>query len=204
MVERPRQLRSKLFLGFCGRSAHAAQIEALRKLQKKALSEADFFDRQALASKRFTSPEGAPGDANPPHEPSPADSLDLALAASSPEDSMPEESPPSSRRVPAPAASPRSSPSAVRNSGARSRPSTYVDTDSLPLAAPGSGSGQRPLSRPPHTQTTVKKTQPPLPASRRGPGHTPPQQQPNSRAKTPTPCTSKAKARPRGGAGRKI
>ena len=185
---------------------YAAQLEALRKLKQKALSEADFFDRQALASKRFTSPEGASGDANPPHEPSPADSLDIALAASSAE-----ESPSPSRRPPAPAASPRSSPAAVRTSGARSRPSTSLDTDSLPPAVSGSGSGLRPVPSSPHAhqstakktqQTTAKKTLPSPPASRRGSGHNPPQQQPNPRPKTPN--TSRPKAHPRGGTGRKI
>ena len=193
---------------------YAAQLEALRKLKQKALSEADFFDRQALASKRFTSPEGASGDANSPHEPTPADSLDQALAASSSEESLSRPESPQ-RREPASAPSPSSSPVDVGKSGVRSRPSTSLDTNSLPPAASGGAATQRTFPAPPvalqprkttaksSAKSSAKSISPPPPTSRRGRGNPSPPQQSPPRRKQQQPHPSKAKARPRGGTGRK-
>ena len=67
----------------------------MREQLKKVNNEAEYFERQALASKRFTSPEGDVED-DPSLDdpsiaaPSPADSLNVALAASSTGESLPD------------------------------------------------------------------------------------------------------------------
>ena len=124
---------------------YAGKLAALQKLRTKAAEEADFFDRQALAAKRFTSPEGDIGDATPLHEPSPEDSLDRELAASSAEEeSLPNPLPPVSREPAAPR-SPGHSPTESGSERDCSRPPLQLDTAahspvarsiSAPLPAP--------------------------------------------------------------------
>ena len=139
---------------------YTAKLTAMQALLQKATDEAEFYERQALATRRFTSPEGvapdsaAAADASPPKAPSPVDSLDVALAESSLED-------------------PLSQARAADDSGtpkARSRPSTVLDTaflspeDSQRTPAPAARSS--PVAAPrPSTKSPGQRARPSRQAS---------------------------------------
>ena len=178
------------------------KLEALRSVLKKTADEADFFDRQALAAGRFTSPAGAAEAAQTPKAPSPADSLAGLLAESSAEGSLPQPSPSgaSDGGLSSPHASPasRSPASLARRPPAeasgpvrdRSRPSSIFDTVShSPKASPRELAARSPSSAPRRAAKSLPKASPP--SRRPQSGRQPP-------ATRVTPKRSNVPARPRG------
>ena len=170
------ELWSKFIFEFSWKHYVAAQLEALRSLLKKTNEEAAFYDRQALAAQRFISPAGAPADAATPKEPSPADSLEAALAESSLED--PSTPPPHD------AAADSTAATVAGTQTDRSRPSTSIDTVIPPPAA------RQPSARTAGKQASTS----PTPAQRKQPLVRAP------RARETRRALPQASARPPGGA----
>ena len=167
-----------------GKRLHTAKLDALRTILKKTSDEAELFARQALAAKRFTSPEGVAEDASPQKGLSPVDSLAAGLAESSLEGSVP------------PSLSQARAPVDAGNVSGRSLLSSSPDT-----AAP------RPASATPRVPASPRS---PTPSPVQGPsaGRAAPAPKPGKRS-SPTPSPSQqqrirnlplASARPPGAA----